>query len=64
MYCFVAVLGYLMFGEDTQSQYTLNMPRGYVAYKIAVWTTVCYYTKLILHSIQHFFLTKFATYTT
>ncbi|MCI67858.1 vacuolar amino acid transporter 1-like, partial [Trifolium medium] len=28
-----------MFGEDTQSQYTLNMPRGLIAYKIAVWTT-------------------------
>ncbi|WJX11014.1 Amino acid transporter avt1c [Trifolium repens] len=40
MYCFVAVLGYLMFGEDTKSQYTLNMPREYIAYNIAVWTTV------------------------
>ncbi|CAJ2673472.1 unnamed protein product [Trifolium pratense] len=40
MYCLVAALGYLMFGEDTQSQYTLNMPRGLIAYKIAVWTTV------------------------
>ncbi|GAU50308.1 hypothetical protein TSUD_409200 [Trifolium subterraneum] len=39
LYCLVAVLGYLMFGEDTESQYTLNIPRGLIAYKIAIWTT-------------------------
>ncbi|XP_074309322.1 amino acid transporter AVT1C-like [Silene latifolia] len=35
-----AVLGYLMFGESTQSQFTLNMPSNLVASKLAVWTTV------------------------
>ncbi|KAK4435982.1 Amino acid transporter AVT1C [Sesamum alatum] len=40
MYAAVAVLGYMMFGESTQSQFTLNMPQDLVASKIAVWTTV------------------------
>ncbi|XP_073223212.1 amino acid transporter AVT1C-like [Cicer arietinum] len=40
MYFTVAVMGYSMYGETTLSQYTLNMPRGLVASKIAVWTTV------------------------
>ncbi|XP_057252116.1 amino acid transporter AVT1C isoform X1 [Beta vulgaris subsp. vulgaris] len=35
-----AVLGYLMFGESTQSQFTLNMPQNLIASKLAVWTTV------------------------
>ncbi|XP_052199771.1 amino acid transporter AVT1C-like [Diospyros lotus] len=40
MYAGVAVLGYRMFGESTESQFTLNMPQELVASKIAVWTTV------------------------
>jgi len=50
MYFTVAVVGYSMFGENTLSQYTLNMPRGLVASKIAVWTTVCYYAHSTLYS--------------
>nr|CAD1843800.1 unnamed protein product [Ananas comosus var. bracteatus] len=40
MFAGVAVMGYTMFGESTQSQFTLNMPHNLVASKIAVWTTV------------------------
>lgn len=40
----VAVMGFAMFGESTESQFTLNMPTNLVSSKIAVWTTVttCY----------------------
>ncbi|CAA7052035.1 unnamed protein product [Microthlaspi erraticum] len=41
MYAGVAVMGYTMFGESTQSQFTLNLPQDLVATKIAVWTTNC-----------------------
>ena len=34
-------MGYTMFGEATESQFTLNMPKDLIATKIAVWTTVC-----------------------
>ncbi|KAJ4849168.1 hypothetical protein Tsubulata_028908 [Turnera subulata] len=40
MYAGVAVCGFLMFGESTESQYTLNMPEEFVASNIAVWTAV------------------------
>ncbi|KAL0740217.1 hypothetical protein Bca4012_081730 [Brassica carinata] len=40
MYAGVAVMGYTMFGEATESQFTLNLPQDLVATKIAVWTTV------------------------
>uniref|UniRef100_A0A2N9HMJ6 Amino acid transporter transmembrane domain-containing protein n=1 Tax=Fagus sylvatica TaxID=28930 RepID=A0A2N9HMJ6_FAGSY len=39
LYAGVAVMGYTMFGESIQSQFTLNMPQDLVATKIAVWTT-------------------------
>ncbi|KAL6494238.1 Amino acid transporter avt1c [Orobanche gracilis] len=40
MYAGAATMGYIMFGETTQSQFTLNLPKDLVASKIAVWTTV------------------------
>ncbi|VAI52427.1 unnamed protein product [Triticum turgidum subsp. durum] len=35
-----AVMGYKMFGEATESQFTLNLPENLVVSKIAVWATV------------------------
>jgi vesicular inhibitory amino acid transporter len=40
LYSSVAVMGYKMFGELTESQITLNLPQELVASKIAVWATV------------------------
>lgn len=49
MYAGVAILGYLMFGDSTLSQFTLNMPQNLVASKVAVWTTVCFTLSKLLH---------------
>ncbi|KAL3649998.1 Amino acid transporter avt1c [Castilleja foliolosa] len=40
LYAAAAVMGYMMYGDSIESQFTLNMPQDLVASKIAVWTTV------------------------
>jgi vesicular inhibitory amino acid transporter len=40
MYLSVGIVGYIMFGEKAESQFTLNMPKELYASKIATWTTV------------------------
>ncbi|XP_057778097.1 amino acid transporter AVT1E-like isoform X3 [Salvia miltiorrhiza] len=40
LYAGVAVLGYLMFGEATNPQFTLNLPTRLIASKIAGWAVV------------------------
>ncbi|KAI8556664.1 hypothetical protein RHMOL_Rhmol05G0271500 [Rhododendron molle] len=40
LYAAVAICGFLMFGHSTKSQFTLNMPSGFVASKVAAWTTI------------------------
>ncbi|XP_073275379.1 amino acid transporter AVT1G-like isoform X2 [Primulina huaijiensis] len=40
LYAGVAVFGFLMFGEDTNPQFTLNLPTKLVASNIAGWTVV------------------------
>ncbi|CAM0949428.1 unnamed protein product [Alopecurus aequalis] len=49
VYAGVAAAGFLMFGETTMSQFTLNMPQQYVPSKIAIWMTIVNpYTKYAL----------------
>lgn len=40
LYAGMAVMGFKMFGLETASQITLNLPKQFLASKIAVWTTV------------------------
>lgn len=40
MYTSVGAVGYLLFGDKTESQFTLNLPKELYASKIATWTTV------------------------
>ncbi|KEH22922.1 transmembrane amino acid transporter family protein [Medicago truncatula] len=40
MYTSVGAVGYLMFGDKIESQFTLNMPKELYASQIAIWTTV------------------------
>eukprot|EP00270_Netrium_digitus_P004317 TRINITY_DN1534_c0_g2_i1.p1 TRINITY_DN1534_c0_g2~~TRINITY_DN1534_c0_g2_i1.p1 ORF type:complete len:553 (-),score=127.37 TRINITY_DN1534_c0_g2_i1:234-1892(-) len=49
IYTSMAIGGYLMFGDSSSSQITLNLPENLLASRIAVWTTVVNpYTKFAL----------------
>ncbi|CAH1440432.1 unnamed protein product [Lactuca virosa] len=49
LYAAVTIMGYMMFGESTESQYTLNLPTNLIASKVVVWTTVVNpFTKYVL----------------
>ncbi|KAJ4752828.1 Transmembrane amino acid transporter family protein [Rhynchospora pubera] len=39
-YGLMAILGYLMYGDDINSQVTLNLPNGKLSSKIAIYTTL------------------------
>ncbi|KAG2566677.1 amino acid transporter AVT1I-like [Panicum virgatum] len=36
----MAILGYLMYGDDVKSQVTLNLPEGRISSKLAIYTTL------------------------
>lgn len=40
LYGGMAIMGFCMFGQDLQSQITLNLPSQLAASKLAIWTTV------------------------
>ncbi|EOA20603.1 hypothetical protein CARUB_v10000919mg, partial [Capsella rubella] len=40
IYASVAVLGYLMYGSNVESQITLNLPTDKLSSKVAIWTTL------------------------
>lgn len=40
LYTAVGIYGYVMFGDNIKSQFTLNMPTKFVASRVAAWTVV------------------------
>ncbi|KAI5069399.1 hypothetical protein GOP47_0015700 [Adiantum capillus-veneris] len=55
----MAVMGFTMFGDETESQITLNLPEQLVASKIAVWCTIINpFTKYPFTTKSWFFFCK------
>ncbi|XP_028754057.1 amino acid transporter AVT1I-like [Neltuma alba] len=40
IYAAIAILGYLMFGSEVLSEVTLNLPKGKISSKVAIYTTL------------------------
>ncbi|CAI5968924.1 unnamed protein product [Closterium sp. NIES-65] len=59
----MAVMGFTMFGSALENQITLNLPRQFIASKIAIWTTVVNpFTKYpLMRTIHPPFLSSFAS---
>ena len=50
MYAAMAIIGFSMFGDETLSQITLNLPNGYKASYIAMFTTVSWLNGCVILS--------------
>jgi len=45
-YASMAIIGYLMFGDEVESQVTLNLPLDKVSSKLAIYTTLVQHNQI------------------